>query len=588
MARLHIDKLNKSYGPPGARRHRPAIEDGEFVVLVGPSGCGKSTLLRMIAGLDAPTSGDIYIADRMVNALAPAERKIAMVFQSYALYPHMDVRKNMTFGLKFTGVEPAERDRRVAEAARMLRLEPLLARYPRDLSGGQRQRVAIGRAIVREPDVFLFDEPLSNLDAALRVSTRVEIARLHRLLEATMVYVTHDQIEAMTLADRIVVMNQGRIEQVGKPLDLYYTPANLFVAGFIGSPAMNFFPATVERVEGGEARGERGFNRASDPAGRSAEAGRPTDHRGKAGASRPWRARALHRDRPRRTRRAPGRGVLRARAARRRETDGGRDPRTRNALSGQTAPSRPGRGHSCIRRAADLDAGLFIFVSSHTLAATSLHRFNLIDHFLVRRTVFVLCGGASLPYLDRRGRRLGENCPALTAFRLTASGYTKGGTHAQVCSSHLYSAGLILARGAPAFANALDFAASAGFLADPARNGSVRRPRVAGHDHRPHRRAPALLRPAGSSGAEIRRRRRPAGLHLVGRHPNRQQARMAGLDAAGADAEAPSRSAAPHGGRHRQSARRARHVSRPARSIASTAPTSPTRSGRRFRPAASA
>ena len=255
MARLHIDKLNKSYGSARVLADIDlSIEDGEFVVLVGPSGCGKSTLLRMIAGLDAPTSGDIFIADRLVNALAPAERRIAMVFQSYALYPHMDVRKNMTFGLKFTGVAPAERDRRVAEAARMLRLEELLARYPRDLSGGQRQRVAIGRAIVREPDVFLFDEPLSNLDAALRVSTRVEIARLHRLLGATMIYVTHDQIEAMTLADRIVVMNQGRIEQVGKPLDLYYAPANLFVAGFIGSPAMNFFPAIVDRVEGGKAR----------------------------------------------------------------------------------------------------------------------------------------------------------------------------------------------------------------------------------------------------------------------------------------------------------------------------------------------
>jgi ABC-type sugar transport system ATPase subunit len=255
MARLHIDKLNKAYGAARVLSDIGlSIEDGEFVVLVGPSGCGKSTLLRMIAGLDAPTSGDIFIGDKLVNALAPAERKIAMVFQSYALYPHMDVRKNMTFGLKFTGVEPQERERRVAEAARMLRLEELLGRYPRDLSGGQRQRVAIGRAIVREPDVFLFDEPLSNLDAALRVSTRVEIARLHRLLGATMVYVTHDQIEAMTLADRIVVMNLGRIEQVGKPLDLYYTPANLFVAGFIGSPAMNFFPAVVERVEGAEAR----------------------------------------------------------------------------------------------------------------------------------------------------------------------------------------------------------------------------------------------------------------------------------------------------------------------------------------------
>ena len=255
MAGLHIKAINKSYGSAHVLSDiNLAIDDREFLVLVGPSGCGKSTLLRMIAGLDAPTSGDIFIGNRLVNALAPAERKIAMVFQSYALYPHMDVRKNMTFGLKFTGVEPAEREKRVAEAARMLRLEELLQRYPRDLSGGQRQRVAIGRAIVREPDVFLFDEPLSNLDAALRVSTRVEIARLHRLLGATMVYVTHDQIEAMTLADRIVVMNKGRIEQVGKPLDLYYAPANLFVAGFIGSPAMNFFPAEVERVDGANAR----------------------------------------------------------------------------------------------------------------------------------------------------------------------------------------------------------------------------------------------------------------------------------------------------------------------------------------------
>jgi ABC-type sugar transport system ATPase subunit len=255
MAGVHIDNLNKSYGTAHVLIDiKLRVGEGEFVVLVGPSGCGKSTLLRMIAGLDAPTSGDIFIGDRLVNALAPAERKIAMVFQSYALYPHMDVRKNMTFGLKFAGVEPAERDKRVAEAARMLRLDELLSRYPRDLSGGQRQRVAIGRAIVREPDVFLFDEPLSNLDAALRVSTRVEIARLHRLLTATMVYVTHDQIEAMTLADRIVVMNKGRIEQVGKPLDLYYEPDNLFVAGFIGSPAMNFFPATVESVAGGKAR----------------------------------------------------------------------------------------------------------------------------------------------------------------------------------------------------------------------------------------------------------------------------------------------------------------------------------------------
>ena len=255
MANLRIENLGKSYGSARVLSDiKLSVDNGEFIVLVGPSGCGKSTLLRMIAGLDGVTTGDIYIGDRLVNGLAPAERKIAMVFQSYALYPHMDVRKNMTFGLKFTGVAPAERERRVNEAARMLRLEPLLARYPRDLSGGQRQRVAIGRAIVREPDVFLFDEPLSNLDAALRVSTRVEIARLHRLLGATMVYVTHDQIEAMTLADRIVVMSEGRIEQIGKALDLYYAPANLFVAGFIGSPAMNFFSGEVESVDGGSAR----------------------------------------------------------------------------------------------------------------------------------------------------------------------------------------------------------------------------------------------------------------------------------------------------------------------------------------------
>ncbi len=254
MATLSIENLAKHYGETRVLSEiELAVDDGEFVVLVGPSGCGKSTLLRMIAGLDAPTSGDIAIGGRLVNELAPAERKIAMVFQSYALYPHMNVRKNMTFGLKFAGVERKEMDKRVAEAARMLQLEALLERQPRDLSGGQRQRVAIGRAIVREPDVFLFDEPLSNLDAALRVSTRVEIARLHRLLRATMIYVTHDQIEAMTLADRIVVMNQGRIEQIGKPLDLYYTPANLFVAGFIGSPAMNFFKSKVQRVVDGRA-----------------------------------------------------------------------------------------------------------------------------------------------------------------------------------------------------------------------------------------------------------------------------------------------------------------------------------------------
>src|SRR3979409_533787 len=242
MASVAIRGVRKAFGPIHVIHDvNVEIADGEFVVLVGPSGCGKSTLLRMIAGLDGASSGDIHIAGQLVNTLAPAERGIAMVFQSYALYPHMDVRKNMTFGLKFTGVPPAHRTPRAAAGARMLQREEFLEPYPRDLAGGQRQRVAIGRAIVREPAVFLFDEPLSNLDAALRVSTRVEIARLHRMLKATIVYVTHDQVEAMTLADRIVVMNKGRLEQVGKPLDLYYAPANLFVAGFIGSPAMNFF-----------------------------------------------------------------------------------------------------------------------------------------------------------------------------------------------------------------------------------------------------------------------------------------------------------------------------------------------------------
>ena len=215
------------------------------MVLVGPSGCGKSTLLRSIAGLEPVTSGTMTIGGRQVNDLPPAKREIAMVFQSYALYPHMDVAANMGFGLQFAGTPRAEIDARVNEAARILQLEPLLKRRPRELSGGQRQRVAIGRAIVRKPQVFLFDEPLSNLDAALRINTRVEIAKLHKLLKATIVYVTHDQVEAMTLADKIVVMNSGRIEQQGKPLDLYYKPANLFVAGFIGSPAMNFLSGTV-------------------------------------------------------------------------------------------------------------------------------------------------------------------------------------------------------------------------------------------------------------------------------------------------------------------------------------------------------
>lgn len=216
------------------------IEDGEFCVFVGPSGCGKSTLLRMVAGLEETTSGRMQIGDRDVTRLDPAARGVAMVFQSYALYPHMTVAQNMGFGLKMTGHPAAEIRTKVAEAARILKLEPYLSRKPAALSGGQRQRVAIGRAIVRGPDVFLFDEPLSNLDAELRVEMRVEIARLHKEIGATMIYVTHDQVEAMTLADKIVVLRAGRIEQVGAPLELYRDPDNRFVAGFIGSPAMNF------------------------------------------------------------------------------------------------------------------------------------------------------------------------------------------------------------------------------------------------------------------------------------------------------------------------------------------------------------
>jgi lactose/L-arabinose transport system ATP-binding protein len=222
------------------------VEDGEFCVFVGPSGCGKSTLLRMVAGLEDTSGGTIRIGNRDVTGADPSERGVAMVFQTYALYPHMTVAENMGFGLKMTGHPKADIDRKVAEAARILKLEPLLERKPKALSGGQRQRVAIGRAIVRGPEVFLFDEPLSNLDAELRVEMRVEIARLHREIGATMIYVTHDQVEAMTLADKIVVLRSGRIEQVGRPLDLYNNPDNRFVAGFIGSPAMNFVAGVVE------------------------------------------------------------------------------------------------------------------------------------------------------------------------------------------------------------------------------------------------------------------------------------------------------------------------------------------------------
>ncbi len=221
------------------------IAEKEFVVFVGPSGCGKSTLLRMIAGLEEISAGDLKIGGKRMNDVDPSKRGIAMVFQSYALYPHMTVRENMGFALRFAGVSKDEIERQVNEAARILALDPLLHRYPKELSGGQRQRVAIGRAIVRHPQVFLFDEPLSNLDAELRVHMRIEIARLHKELNTTIIYVTHDQVEAMTLADKIVVLRDGIIEQTGRPLELYDDPANQFVAGFIGSPKMNFMAAEV-------------------------------------------------------------------------------------------------------------------------------------------------------------------------------------------------------------------------------------------------------------------------------------------------------------------------------------------------------
>jgi len=249
MAQVEFRDVRKSYGTQevihGVTMH---VTDGEFIVIVGPSGCGKSTLLRMVAGLEPISAGEIAIGDRVVNNLEPKDRDIAMVFQNYALYPHMSVRQNMAYGLKIRGFDKADIGKRVDRAAAILELAPLLDRRPRQLSGGQRQRVAMGRAIVREPAVFLFDEPLSNLDAKLRVQMRFEIQKMHRQLGTTSLYVTHDQVEAMTLAQRMVVMNAGRAEQIGSPMDVYDNPATQFVAGFIGSPAMNFMPGKIERA----------------------------------------------------------------------------------------------------------------------------------------------------------------------------------------------------------------------------------------------------------------------------------------------------------------------------------------------------
>ncbi|RUW64643.1 sn-glycerol-3-phosphate ABC transporter ATP-binding protein UgpC, partial [Mesorhizobium sp. M2A.F.Ca.ET.067.02.1.1] len=245
MAQVAISSVAKAFGTVKVL-HEVSVDiaDGQFVVLVGPSGCGKSTLLRMVAGLETVSGGTISIGERVVNNLPPAKRDIAMVFQNYALYPHKTVEQNMAFALKLRGTDPAVVAERVKRAADILDLAPYLKRYPRQLSGGQRQRVAMGRAIVRNPQVFLFDEPLSNLDAKLRVQMRTEIKELHQRLKTTTIYVTHDQIEAMTMADKIVVMRDGRIEQVGAPLELFDRPANLFVAGFIGSPAMNLLKGT--------------------------------------------------------------------------------------------------------------------------------------------------------------------------------------------------------------------------------------------------------------------------------------------------------------------------------------------------------
>jgi multiple sugar transport system ATP-binding protein len=251
MAAITLKGLKKSYGQAHVIKGVDiTIEDGEFVVFVGPSGCGKSTLLRMIAGLEDITDGTLTIGDKVVNDLPPKDRGVAMVFQSYAIFPHMTVRENVAFGLTIAGASKEEKDAKVAEAARILQMEHLLDRRPSQLSGGQRQRVAIGRAIVRKPAVFLFDEPLSNLDAALRMDMRMEIGKLHNALGATMVYVTHDQVEAMTLADKIVVLKDGLVQQIGSPMDLYHFPANSFVAGFLGSPSMNFLEVEVKAVDG--------------------------------------------------------------------------------------------------------------------------------------------------------------------------------------------------------------------------------------------------------------------------------------------------------------------------------------------------
>jgi sn-glycerol 3-phosphate transport system ATP-binding protein len=268
MTEIQLKALSKSYGGTKVLHHIDGeIQDSEFIVIVGPSGCGKSTLLRMVAGLESVSSGEIFIGNRVVNGLEPADRDIAMVFQNYALYPHMSVAENMSYGLKIRKLPKDEIRRRVEEAADILEIREYLDRRPRQLSGGQRQRVAMGRAIVREPSVFLFDEPLSNLDAKLRVQMRLEIRKLQKNLGVTAIYVTHDQVEAMTLGDRLMVLNDGYVEQFGTPIELYENPASIFVAGFIGSPAMNFIPAergddaqSLKLANGVQIKKESGLN----------------------------------------------------------------------------------------------------------------------------------------------------------------------------------------------------------------------------------------------------------------------------------------------------------------------------------------
>jgi multiple sugar transport system ATP-binding protein len=269
MASVTLDGIRKTYpnGHVAARDLHLQIDDGEFMVLVGPSGCGKSTALRVIAGLETPTAGRVLIGERDVTGLPPQERDIAMVFQNYALYPHMTVRQNLGFGLRMRGAEPATIDQRVVRVAESLVLDQVLDRKPAQLSGGQRQRVALGRAMVREPQAFLFDEPLSNLDAKLRVETRAELARLHRRLKATIVYVTHDQEEALTLGSRVAVLHEGIVEQVASPMELYRRPATRFVGGFVGSPAMNFLPGTAAGRNDGMTLGVRPHDIALVPPG---------------------------------------------------------------------------------------------------------------------------------------------------------------------------------------------------------------------------------------------------------------------------------------------------------------------------------